>query len=739
MNEYIINTLSNHIDTLKFTDNYLKDICKDYIKVCTTNYYMPITNKYTFIRELKEVLNILQNCNKEDFYWKNLKITILDKMNIRKGLINFSIYLSSTDYFDYELQQEYQIAKINLLKAISTKSWNERNIRAMKYLNSIYITELGKMTDRFQIAFCINISNIIIHDLLCDFIDRNASVLRSNSTFFEVFENSIKDKSKLEKVKTFKDFSIDIFKEQFKFYDNINLSNILCSFYLFLWNFDPSYNLFPKSSGIDYKALKRKGFFKEYKEGYRSVLYNPLDPIPLFDRWIINYNGFDCNWLSVNHGNGISINFELVNTITYRYYIKSWFWKDSSISLKAKIDYFFHIYRFFNFISNKKNDNNLNTISLEETLCYKNYVLSTIDSDTNASKYIYNIRGILRYLKEENFIEMDDNVFYHLRYSSKSENTAKVVPDGDLNKLAIMLEKNAELSDLNKLYYLLFYIILETEFRLSQILSLEIDCVEETAKKGQYVINSKTKTSNGYTLPQSITIYVKKQIDYILKITQDLRNECREEDLKKRLFIKGNYSRKLIISPITSENFAEYLSECCKKLSIPHYNPSNLRDTHITKAKEFTIRNGLSDVEQNTLTGHTSTNTANRHYIESKIADMLELINGTIIGDIDINGNIVAHANESLANKENEVENGCGYCQCNSCKNTSYLSCFMCSDFVATLDRIPYFEEQIKIIDFKLLKVTIQHDKEDLLNIKQLLLNYLKALHLKREEIKNNG
>ena len=58
----------------------------------------------------------------------------------------------------------------------------------------------------------------------------------------------------------------------------------------------------------------------------------------------------------------------------------------------------------------------------------------------------------------------------------------------------------------------------------------------------------------------------------------------------------------------------------------------------------------------------------------------------------------------------------------------------MCKHFVSTTSRIPYFEEQIKVIDNKIKYATIKHDIEDLTNIKKLLVTYLSKLYeLKRD------
>ena len=57
-----------------------------------------------------------------------------------------------------------------------------------------------------------------------------------------------------------------------------------------------------------------------------------------------------------------------------------------------------------------------------------------------------------------------------------------------------------------------------------------------------------------------------------------------------------------------------------------------------------------------------------------------------------------------------------------------YLDCLLCKDFITTISRIPYFEEQINVVNKKIAASSIKHDKEDYVNIKILLLNYLKQL-----------
>ena len=67
------------------------------------------------------------------------------------------------------------------------------------------------------------------------------------------------------------------------------------------------------------------------------------------------------------------------------------------------------------------------------------------------------------------------------------------------------------------------------------------------------------------------------------------------------------------------------------------------------------------------------------------------------------------------------------------------LDCPICKDFATTIDRLPYFEEQVRLLDQKIMAASIPHDKEDLVNIKRLFLRYIEEILKKKEAIENAG
>lgn len=499
-----------------------------------------------------------------------------------------------------------------------------------------------------------------------------------------------------------------------------------------------------KEQGLSLLNITKLGFPLYVLDGFEVVLYNPIEETPKADKWIFIHNNVNVQNNDITKSGLVMLDFTKVENATYREWAKFFIWK--KVGTTRTLGKLALLARFCNFISDLKSGKTYSiytkptsdiSISISEVMAYKTMVMmdNNISNQTKAN-YLTFIGRFLGFLKAESITTLPTGIEYHLSNFSKeaNNNTANCIPDEDLRQLAALMKKNSSESVEKALYYLLFYILLETELRISQVLTLEVDCVRETSKPNEYVLVSKTKTSAGEEVEQPITLYVKKHIDEIIKLTQPLRENCLNKDLVKYLFLMqaADYPDAYII--LTNKRFWRYLRECCDELGLKRYSASNLRDTHMTKAEEFIIRNQLSDMQQNILSGHKSPTTDNKHYIDTDIKDLLESVHGIIIGDVDINGQIIAF-NSDVAKPENAVSNGCGYCGRSSCNEFTMLDCMMCKSFVTTPDRLPYFQEQVKILDHKIEIATIPHDKEDLVNIKRLYLSFIsKIVALKQKQ-----
>lgn len=261
----------------------------------------------------------------------------------------------------------------------------------------------------------------------------------------------------------------------------------------------------------------------------------------------------------------------------------------------------------------------------------------------------------------------------------------------------------------------MFHIALNTEFRISQIVSLPSDCVKESMKKNEYVIRCNMKQSGYEVIDQPCARVVKDIIFAYQQTTEDYRAGI-DISLRKYLFIHEDGTGR-IRQPFKATWFSDYLKAVCKKLGLPTYTAKNLRITYITNAKEYVMRNGLSDLTLLRITNHANLNTVNNHYIQEKITDALQATIGVIIGDVSIDGTISANSEGFNTSKEVAVANGVGFCQSLQCTNQGPLPCQKCKHFFTTLDNIPYYRKEIKRLQAINDGSLNLHDAEDITNL----------------------
>lgn len=150
----------------------------------------------------------------------------------------------------------------------------------------------------------------------------------------------------------------------------------------------------------------------------------------------------------------------------------------------------------------------------------------------------------------------------------------------------------------------------------------------------------------------------------------------------------------------------------------------------MTKLFEEAVKNG--NVYKSIIaTGHRDYATTIKHYIKPEISDYLEAFYGVTLGNITLKGEIVANLEDSMEDlpkdiREITVKSGCGFCKGNI--TIRCIDCLLCSNFIVTIDRIPYFENSIEEINLKIQNQSILHEKEHLLSIKKLYVSYLAEL-----------
>lgn len=493
-----------------------------------------------------------------------------------------------------------------------------------------------------------------------------------------------------------------------------------------------------KCSMYNISLLGKNWFYKEFRNNCRPVKYTRFDNLPLIDNWMLIPNKEEISKsTSVTETSVILLKFSEIINKQFRYFAKLYFW-NSNVSLNTKSNNQYILIKFINFSFDSENTI-YHKISSDILAKFKSFVMSTIKNIETRRSYTKIVRDFMNFLKEFNLIDVESgsNFFLNMR-GTFNQNTATGVKDEDLIKLADYLSIHKHDDMQNLMNYVIFHICLNTEFRISQICSLEIDCIHESMKKNEYVIKSITKVSGGEIIEQPCSNILKKIVDDYLIESANFRETLQRIELKKYLFVNNKYSKN-ICKVYTKDRFVEGLEYACFELKINKITSKNLRVTYISNAYEYKIKNGLSDVIVLGVTGHRNINTIHNHYLQEKIQEALEATNNIIIGDIDLNGTIVIEKKRINTRKLVTVESECGFCQSDYCKLTGPLSCLLCVHFVTTLDRVPFFEKQLIELDKSINDSKVRHDIEALVNIKRLYLKYLLELTKIKENLPNEA
>lgn len=380
--------------------------------------------------------------------------------------------------------------------------------------------------------------------------------------------------------------------------------------------------------------------------------------------------------------------------------------------------------------------NNLNT---DEAILIRRYFkqskpdlnLATLNNKIGA------IRRFFQWAKQCKYLTFDVTFFdYFSQYEEPNQYRGDAIPDEDIEKLNNTFIELCDEDATYKPYYAIFLILIETEFRVSQVCNLTLSALQPTLKNDQYLLYSNTKTSVGRKITQPICSSTKKILESVIEDTEGLRNEVLSESYKGHIFLYRTSFAGKAVRGISNDRFLDVFHKVCEKAETRLYNSRNLRDTHMTKAFEYIMRHGKSDLEMGVLSRHTRIDTTKSHYIEVELTKMLESTYQITLGNRDINqqSRILDTLPDELNGDDTLVEGGCGHCMAKTCKMTGSLPCLICKDFVTTVDRKSYFIKMISYINMQLEKATIRHEIEDLTLIKTLYINWLREICLKEEE-----
>lgn len=686
----------------------------------------------------------------ESIQWNPLCEIVNNTPLAAPGICDFIYFLLKNDLYSGDHREKLNELK-EFFSAFNITNSSIHKIFIFDEVEKIYYYQpdlllLGRNYNGPRFIF-INSDTKSIRELLFIFFAQDNLGISFCSDFYTLFNQSLGDNI----CEVFKpsDFNCITYQTQLNFFLEANLKKTktvilsLNRFYVYLSDI-LGVEIFKKTDALELIFLKRQDYAQRMIDGFEPIYFNPYTPTPTSDKWILHVNNNDQNSTTSSPITTRVYDFTSIHSQFYRNLTKEYIWNNRTINFTKKGTLLNKLTNPLNFISKLKNKPDSpnpkeDYINIQESIILYHWIDTTCQTNSRKNNYVFGIKSFLSYTQKMDTIKLELlSLNYINEFPRTPDKKATAIPDHELEKINSIMVKHLNDSYINQLYYAIFHLCLQTEFRISQICSLHANCIVPTLKNNQYKILTKSKTSNGQQYTAIISKMTKAHIDNIINISEKTRNECTDPKVQHYLFLyKG---RQHTYRPLDSQNFRLYFKKCCALAGVQNHNPNNLRDTHMTKAEEFRMRHNESDAVLTVLSGHRQVDITHNHYIQTQLTKMLESTYGIIIGDIDINGTIISEIeNSKISNREHLVEQGCGYCTKEKCEIYSGISCLMCKDFVTTLENQRDFEIAILKLDNLITSAPTQHDKDDLSNIKRLFVAYLLQILKQKQEVTANG
>ena len=643
-------------------------------------------------------------------------------------------------YLEFLKNNDVKISKdVELL--ISYKGYMNRNYRlaflrilSREHIERWHYNTFETPSQKLNVNYYINVPvEYEIYGFLAEFTKKYQALTKELDVFLSDFLVPTPN------IKSVKDLSYETFIKQLNYCYEKTKNNRNChtvSFYLFVFQ-KTGIDIF-SDGPVPTRVLNMERLGTHILNGYKLVTYNPISDVPNEDKLIISLPIKETR-KNYTNSNSFAINLTNIKNENYRKWVKDYLWKYPNSNFDIKV----------------------NNISPQRIICNQlteieeNYHLDSKDYDITAdlvklwklnltskkrgrhiSTRCSDLSVLLNFAMEYEHATVENEVFYYLKndtYNCKAYNS-NPIPNSDLNKLVNVAIKKIDESMKNEMCYCLLCLLLNTSIRTKDLVNLERDCIRDTLKNGEYGLITSTKTSHNQDLDLPLPVNAKRIIEHLQNLSDSISNKCNDIRFKNKLFLYENKSKRLQYSVINTKLFNDYLLKCCEEAKIKQYSAQNLRDTYMTNSEKYRISKGFSDMYDKILTGHANHETTEKHYVKMDFKTVYEATQGIIIGNIDLSGKIVKDVDSDIEKIENSVEEDTGYCVDNTCKNMTFLSCYLCPHFITSPRQLNQFKKQYEEINKQILKAKLPHDKKDLCKIRELIANYI----VKIEEVINS-
>jgi len=674
----------------------------------------------------------IQGLNSMDGYAKshdtnttNINLLFMDYL-IQNGLY----YGNYKDEFINNRENILKFAHFNFKKL--DKPLSQKGITPY----SIIICETSFASKNQQIAVFINykhkglvdtIRRYLTEESIFSFIEKTPYI-----NMFEMILESMEDKYELYDVNSFSD---DTFFQSFNYLNNkINRKGLTALINFYLWvlkNIDDNAKL-NNFRLLRETTLKYLFLLPRLEDGFRLVNYNTYEDPPIYPKMLLTpTSSYMVGASQIDRVAVLNIS-EINNIVLQKFYIE-FYWKEQSCNFFLRHKSYSPLRNFLKILDCKYKGNKTEIeISAHDINEFQSIYLSqNLANSTIAKKYLV-IKHFLDFLEKNKYVRIEPLLYRMLIHKDNEKNSYKEAYTKDeIQRLKCALEKAYKdeqgqiINSLYQIYYYVFLIMTASEIRLSSIMYLQVNCIQQTlSQKGrsEYKVLINSKTDDGEMEEINITNYVKKIIDEVVAATKEIREMAGSPE-KSMLFIYLRIGKKAI-SSIRFDQFTTYIKRVCKEHNIDYKRSAGIRNYYMQTVSNYISKTGKNATLIPILTHHSSKVHA-ASYDKVNMIDFCQKYYHVEIGNVYLTGQI---SNNSVFDDESKVVNGCGFCSQKHCIKQGKLDCFMCSSFVTTISCIPYYESEIEALDKQLMNEKISHEKDFLLSKKKLLVGYLSQL-----------
>ena len=514
-------------------------------------------------------------------------------------------------------------------------------------------------------------------------------------------------------------------------------------FYNYLINKYPEYNLFDDARTLYPSLLANRSFVTEWIEkNYKFMTFSPGIKYEKYDKYVFILRGADNLSSKVKKYDYKVINLSTIESPYYRRCVFDYICADTNRVLQYSPTIFNYT---LNPVSElKKNNGYINKSEQYLTTSELAYLIQSLEIRSKGKQeqvqaFLGIFKGFVLWCEKHEYLKYDVTFKNGLSYHRDKAYVPKTKrPEAE--HVDTILKASKEKAEKNPSLYLVFdaiiRLLLTAEPRVSAICTLERNCIEKQLKPNSYRLRYIDKTSHGdinQTAP--ITSREKALIDKVLAFTESLLDKAKPE-LKGYLFLYVP-NRKKYVRCVNNQAVIDYLAMLCEENELPNITPTKLRKEYQSQVKRFSIKENLDDIQEKALSGHSHTQTTDRHYVKVRLEEYFEQMYMVSLHDKNIDNTVSGKVMDTVPEKLEKVgdtTHKCGACNAPSCMVKNALPCFLCKDFITSSEFLPVFKQMADDISSQIYSSPNPHDKEDLTAVKEVLVRYIVELTLKQQQ-----